>query len=268
MNPNPFPQDICAIEFRPEDKPYVIREARTLRELDEVHRITHDSIVEAGYMAPQRGGRIISYPALDPSPLTTILVAIADGRIVGTNSITADGPLGLHTDLYFPRETDAARREGLRLVSSFRIATDPAWPGQNGSALVLDIVKWTAFVAIHKYGFETMLCSFNPKHELVYRRMLHARTIALIEDLGHGDIQAGAVMMRIDRDAVLRKLGRDLERMEAQYLRTRGDALGLASALGSPPVSGPIVLSAGEHAPPTAAWRPESTATAIDSEPA
>lgn len=231
---SPIAADLTAIEHHPEDRPYVIREARTLRELDEVHRVTHDSIVGAGYMAPQVGGRIISYPALDPSPLTTILIAVEDGRIVGTNSVTADGPLGLHTDVYFPAETDAVRQEGRRLVSSFRIATDPGWCSRHGNALVLDLVKWTAFVAIHKYRFETMLCAFNPKHEVLYRRLLDATTIARREDLGHGEVKAGAVLMRIERTDVERKLGRELDRFRERYLAARDRALELASALCAP----------------------------------
>lgn len=229
-----FPPDLSALEHQPEDKRYVFREVRTLRELDEVHRITHDSIVSAGYMTPQPGGRIVSYPALDPSPLTTILIALEDGRIVGTNSVTADGPLGLHTDVYFPAQTDAVRQEGRRLVSSFRIATDPGWCSRHGNALVRDLVKWTAFVAIHKYRFETMLCSFNPKHEVLYRRLLDASTIARRDDLGHGEIKAGAVMMRIERADVERKFGADLGRLREHYLGAGDRALELASALCAP----------------------------------
>lgn len=186
--------------YRPPGKAYTVREAQTIRELDEVHRITHDSIVEAGYMPPQNGGRIISYPELDSSPRTTILVAMEGRRVIGTNSITGDGPFGLHTDRHFRAETDVIRREGRRLVSSFRIATDPSWTGRRSFALVQDLVRLTLVVAIHKYDFETILCTFNPKHETVYERWLAARTVRLIEAMEDDRIAAGAVMMRIDRD--------------------------------------------------------------------
>lgn len=196
--------------YRPPGKAYTVREAQTIRELDEVHRITHDSIVEAGYMPPQNGGRIISYPELDSSPRTTILVAVEGRRVIGTNSITADGPFGLHTDRHFRAETDVIRREGRRLVSSFRIATDPSWTGRRTLALVQDLVKWSLVVAIHKYDFETILCTFNPKHETVYQRWLAARTVRLIDAMDDDRISAGAVMMRIDRErlpeAVLREV--------------------------------------------------------------
>lgn len=205
-----LPIALDVLGYRPTGKAYTVREAQTIRELDEVHRITHDSIVEAGYMPPQNGGRIISYPELDSSPRTTILVAVEGRRVIGTNSITADGPFGLHTDRHFRAETDVIRREGRRLVSSFRIATDPSWTGRRSFALVQDLVRLTLVVAIHKYDFETILCTFNPKHESVYERWLAARTVRLIEAMEDDRIAAGAVMMRIDRErlpeAVLREV--------------------------------------------------------------
>lgn len=186
------------IEFAPAGKPYLIRAVRDDDELDQVYRITHDSIVEAGYMAPLPGGRIVSYPHLDASPLTRILVAIEDGRVIGTNSITADGPPGLHTDRDFPDETAAVRAEGSLLVSSFRIATSTEAREQHGIGLILDLIRWTLVLATSLYRYESMLCTFNPKHEPVYRRLLAARTLAHRAALHHAGISAGSVLMRID----------------------------------------------------------------------
>jgi hypothetical protein len=208
------------LSYRPAGKTYTLREAQTIRELDAVHRITHDSIVEAGYMPPQCGGRIISYPELDPSPLTTILVAVEEGRVIGTNSITGDGPFGLHTDRHFKAETDAIRAEGRKLVSSFRIATDPRGSARRSLALVMDMVRWSYFVAWKKYDFETMLCTFNPKHEGVYARLLAARTVKLLDVMEGDHIAAGAVMMRIDRERTPAEFLAELEQIEAR-LATR-----------------------------------------------
>jgi hypothetical protein len=202
----------CA-EYHPEGRPYVIRPARGRDELDAVHRITHDSIVAAGYMPASADRRLDSYPTLDASPLTTVLVAVRDGTIIGTNSLTADGPLGLHTDLYFPEETNAVRREGRRLVSSFRIATAPVIQDHHGYALILDLVKWTLVVATKAYAFDTVLCTFNPKHEPVYRRMLAATTLARQAQVPHGNVRAGAVLMRIDADRLPAKLAGEVAKL-------------------------------------------------------
>lgn len=213
-------REIQGREFVAEDRAYRIRHVRSLRELDQVHRLTHESIVSGGYMAPQPGGRLISYPELDLSPRTSILIAVANRAVIGTNSITADGPLRLHTDRYFPRETEAVRSEGRRLVSSFRIATDPAWRGDGGSRLVLDLVRWSLLVAIQRYRFETILCTFNPKHRRVYERLLGARTLAQLDRIEHAGIAAGAVLMRIDAERLPDRIARDMERLAERYVQS------------------------------------------------
>lgn len=246
----------CA-EYRPEGRPYVIRPAQGRAELDAVHRITHDSIVAGGYMLAKPDRRLDSYPMLDASPLTTVLVAVCDGTIIGTNSLTADGPLGLHTDLYFPAETNAVRRDRRRLVSSFRIATAPTVQDRHGYALILDLVKWTLVVATEAYAFETMLCTFNPKHETVYRRMLAATTLAHQAQVAHGDVNAGAVLMRIDIDRLPVALV-----AEATQLRRS-----VTGPVAAPPLLDGGDVRAGPVRPPSiaaAATKPTPSAPVID----
>ncbi len=247
------PEPVRCIEFRPEGRPYVVRPAQGRAELDAVHRLTHDSIVAAGYMSATPDGRLDSYPALDASPFTTVLVAVRDGTIIGTNSLTADGPLGLHTDLYFPTETNAVRRDRRRLVSSFRIATAPTVQNRLGYALILDLVKWTLVVASEAYRFETMLCTFNPKHETVYRRMLAATSLARQTRVAHGDVNAGAVLMRIDVDRLPAALGAEVAR-----LRRSVDG----------PVAAPPLLDGASHRPWPGHGRSPSTADGAAHRPA
>ena len=210
--------DVREWHYQPVDKNYVVREARTLRELDQVHHITHESIVHAGYMDEVKGGRLITYPHLDTSPLTSILIAVDGDRVIGTNSLTADGPLKLHTDCYFSDETDAVRAEGRRLISSFRIATDPTWLTHSSSALVMDIICFTFVLAFERFDFDTMLCTFNPKHENLYRRLLAARTLAHKEAISHGQVSAGAVLMRIDRESLPNRFLAQVQELRAHYL--------------------------------------------------
>src|SRR5947209_3989524 len=61
-------------------------------ELDAVYRLTYDSFLERGYCAPRPDRRLIHYPHLDRLPETMICVAISEGQIVGTVSVTLDGP--------------------------------------------------------------------------------------------------------------------------------------------------------------------------------
>lgn len=198
-------------ELAPRDRPYRIRESRSPTDLDAVHRITHDSLVDAGSLIPLPGGRLISYPKIDRLPQTTVLVATIGAAVVGTNTLMSDGPAGLHTDVHFRRETDRIRGEGRRLISSFRIATDPKHPATQGIALILDLIRWTYFIGINKYRFETCLFTFNPKHEPIYKRLIAARTVARRECMPGSPIATGVVLMRIDWERtpsrILRELG-------------------------------------------------------------
>lgn len=216
---NQWREDIGEFHYRPEGRSYCIREAITLRELDEVHRITHDSIVAAGYMRVQPSGRLVNYPALDSSPLTTIFLAMESDALIGTHSVTADGRLGLPTDRMFGRETDAIRAEGRHVVSFFRLATDPTRGKAMSSALVLDLVKCAFVAAIDRYDFDTMVCAFNPKHAGLYQRLLAARMIARVERVDNGEIDAGAVMMRVDRERIPAPFAASIRRTAARWAR-------------------------------------------------
>lgn len=152
----------------------VIRPITDNQELDKVYGLTHTSWVESGLVLPQPNGRIIHHPHLDASKDTTILVAIEDGIIVGTNSITIDGPSGLHVDHGFKDETDVIRAEGNRLASSWRVATLPEY--RSRSSLFKALVKATVRLAIEK-DVDTCLFLFPPKHESIYQRLINAKTV-------------------------------------------------------------------------------------------
>src|SRR5262245_29486021 len=76
----------------------IIRPIRDLAELQQVYRLTHDCYVENGYVKPHPTGMIVHYPQFDHIPETTILVAVINGRIVGSVSLTQDGPGGFSID--------------------------------------------------------------------------------------------------------------------------------------------------------------------------
>jgi len=203
-------ETIDELHYRPTGRSYQIRTAVTLRDLDEVHRVTHDSIVAAGYMKRRPSGRLISYPALDASPMTTILLAVDNGAVVGTHSIVMDSELGLPTDETFPLETGAIRLEKRRLVSFFRLATDPARETHRTSALLLDLLRCAFVVSIYRYSFDTMLCGFNPKHAAAYERLAGGRMLTPARRLNNGDIDAGAVLMRVDRERLHSRFANDI----------------------------------------------------------
>jgi hypothetical protein len=180
------------------DAPVIeVRRIEGEAELDAVYRLTHDCFVERGYCPPQPGARLIHHPHLDRIPETTILVAVVDGEIVGTNSWTLDGPAGLHVDKDFKRETDAIRAEGRVLASSWRIATRSGY--RHDRHVVIGLIRET-IRQFADVGGQTSVFTFNPRHERIYERLLNMTTVARRPDCC--DFASPLVFMRMDMEKV------------------------------------------------------------------
>ncbi len=175
----------------------VVRPVQDESELDEVYRITHDACVERGYCKPKADGRLLYYPHLDRIPETTVWAALAEGRIVGTISLTLDGPLGLHVDKDFKAECDRIRLEGRRMAGSWRIMTRKSC--RSETAVVLELIKAVLGCCLEK-GIETCVFIFNPRHERIYRRLLRFKTVARKEATATEELQSSLVFMRCDRE--------------------------------------------------------------------
>lgn len=169
----------------------LIRPALDAADFDAVYRLTHDAYVALGYIGPQPDGRLRHYADIDAAPENMVVVAVDDDAIVGTVSITLDGPDGLHVDHDFPAACDAVRAEGRPIGAAWRIITEP---GHRATmALVLDLIRATTDI-LGRCGIETALLSFAPRHERAYQRLLGLATIARTE--GTADLRTSAVLMR------------------------------------------------------------------------
>jgi hypothetical protein len=195
-----------------------VRRVRDEAEMEDVYRLTHDCFVASGYCTPKPDGRLIHHPHLHGIPQTTVLVAVVNDEIVGTNTWTLDGPAGLHVDRDFRQEVDAIRGEGRILACSYRIVTRVGY--RNERSIVTGLIRETLnqFVAI---GGQTAVFSFNPKHERVYQRLLNMATIARRTDCR--DFNTPLVLMRMDVEKVPE--GWIRPRSAQSGLPERGDAL-------------------------------------------
>lgn len=173
----------------------IIRPIQTLIELDKIYYLTHDIYVKNGYYKPNEEGKLSHYPQLDNIPETTVFIAIKDGEIVGTNSITLDGIMGLHVDLDFPDEVNKVRKERRRLVASWRIVTN------NGIKVIVGLIKKTVDHALNILKADTALFTFHPKHESFYQKYLNAKTIARSDCISKLE-NAPAVLMRVDKETI------------------------------------------------------------------
>lgn len=171
-----------------------IRPIRDAAELDCVYRMTHDAYVDMGFIEPRPGGRLVHYPHLDAAPETTILVALLDGVIVGTNSVTLDGPAGLHVDEDFKAVTDQIRAEGRRIAAGWRINTRRDVRDQ---ANIVRGLIGEAMRLLVNTGIRTCLFIFNKRHERIYQRLLGMTTIAELPEIRCVN-NFPAVLMRCD----------------------------------------------------------------------
>lgn len=169
-------------------------------DLDGVYRLTHDAYVELGYIAPRPDGRLRHYADIDAAPENMVLLAVEDGVIVGTTSITLDGPAGFHVDHDFGPAAAAVRAEGRPFGAAWRIVTEPRH--RSNTAVVFELIHATIDV-LWRFGVETGLCTFAPRHERVYQRAIGMVTIARSD--GVGAVKTPAVLMRGDVAAVARR---------------------------------------------------------------
>lgn len=183
------------------DPPLTIRPAWTADDLDAVYRLTHDAYVALGYIAPQPAGRLRHYADIDAAPENVVLVGDEGGTIVGTVSVTVDGPARLHVDHDFRAACDAVRAEGAPVAASWRIVTAP--DHRASSALVLELIRAVIDV-VRRFGVDTVLMSFAPHHERAYSRLLGMTTLARTE--GTADLSTPAVLMRASTLECARRL--------------------------------------------------------------
>lgn len=187
------------------------RKAVSEADIRAVWRLTHDAYVASHYADPQPGGMLQHYPHLDQIPETSVfIVEDAFGRVLGSNSLTLDGPAGLHVDDDFKETVDDVRREcrrkGWNLGASWRIATHPEC--RNHLDVILPLIQATVEEG-KRYPLDVTLYTFNPKHERFYRRMLGLETIAG-PLAGHSVKGAPAILMRGNLEALLKAWNRVL----------------------------------------------------------
>jgi hypothetical protein len=179
----------------------VVRPAHDPRDLDHVRRLVHDVYLQAGYITPQPGGRLVYCPHLDAAAETTAFVAEAGGEIVGTCSLTLDGPAGFHLDDEYPDALRAVRREVRSIASSWRWASKA--PATERIVVYLGLLRAIQAV-LQANAVETCLFTLVPKFASVYRHLLNARLLASTPPLhscGSGKLsmfRCGTVLMRWD----------------------------------------------------------------------
>jgi hypothetical protein len=178
----------------------IVRPIRNTSELQEVYRLTHDCYVNSGYCKPHPTGMVVHYAPYDHIAETTILVALLDGQIVGSVSITVDGPSGFTVDEDFNDECIAIRQEGKPVAVVWRLVVKKS--EQPSRMVVVSLIN-EVVSRLRRFEINTALFSVNPKHENVYRRLLNMSVVAR-KSGSNGLENAPAVLLRGDSDKILK----------------------------------------------------------------
>jgi hypothetical protein len=178
------------------NKKYTIDKLKDYSRISDIYKLTHDTCVEAGVILPKEDGQLITFPHLDYTPQTTILIAEQDGQIIGTNSFKIDGSEGLHTDIYFREETDKIREKVTGVLGcSWRIATHKEYRKER--SLILDMIKRTFEVALTA-NCEVCLFIFSEKHSRIYQRIIGAEIVSKKNFSLDNNIETMGVMMQVE----------------------------------------------------------------------
>ncbi len=177
-------------------KNYTISVLEDYSRLDEIYRLAHDTFVDSNIIDPNEDGKFITCPHLDTISNTIILIAEQDNKIIGTISVTMDGPSGLHTDKWFKKETDEIRKNVAgNLASSWRIATLLNYRGSR--LLVLDLIL-RSFEVVLENECDVCLFTFLNKHIRVYQRIIKAEIIKKMPVVLAGDVLTDLNLMKMD----------------------------------------------------------------------
>lgn len=177
-----------------------VRPVWSAADLDAVHRLTHDAFVDKGYASPTSDRRLRYGDDLEAAPETMVLLAEVEGAVVGTVSVSLDGPCGLYVDRLFPADCQRVRAEGLPVGCVWRLVTSPEHRTRRGTVLAL--AASTAEV-LGRFGVATALSAFHPRHVPAYRRIFEACIVARLDWVDA--VQSPGVLVRMDVDAARRR---------------------------------------------------------------
>lgn len=158
-------------------------------ELEKVHLLTTQGLMESGFLKTNSFDPHMPTslnPELDTSSQTWVLAIKKIDEIIGTVSLTKDGPKGLNTDKLFKEETDKLRTEYNLLGSVWRILTARSY--REDRRIFLELMK-KAFEILANENVDVCLIMVEKKYAFFYKKMIGAKIIStkkikLSNDLG------------------------------------------------------------------------------------
>ena len=148
-----------------------------------------------------RGYKEVSLPT-DRSVHKFTLSAVEEDVIIGTITVSFDGPKRLNADEAFAPEVERMRSQGRRLCEFTKLAVDPT----VGTKRVLAALFHVAYVVAHRIrGHDLLLIEVNPRHVRYYERMLGFT--AMSEERMNQSVNAPAVLLAVEFSHVMKQIG-------------------------------------------------------------
>ncbi len=148
-----------------------------------------------------RGYRDVTLPT-DNAVHKFTLSAVEDEAIIGTITVSFDGPKRLSADDAFAPEVTALRSQGRRICEFTKLAVDPT----VGTKRVLAALFHVAYIVAHRIrGFDTLLIEVNPRHVRYYERMLGFKV--LTGERLNTSVNAPAVLLSADFSFIVSQIG-------------------------------------------------------------
>jgi len=189
-----------------EKQKYKISILNDYNKLPEIHTLAHDAFIESGLIKKRKSNQLNLFPHLNLTKNTTTIIAEKNGKIIGTNSMTVDSEVGLHTDKYFKKETDKLRKDTSKKIgSSWRIATHKDF--RSNIMLLLDLIEKSVNVAIDM-KIDTCLYIFAKKHEGFYKKLLNAELIAEKKCFIDDGLEVNLVLMKTETNQTINHLNK------------------------------------------------------------
>jgi len=178
------------------EKDYAVNVLSDYSRLDEIYHLTHESLVDGGYIAPKLNAKVQASPHLDCIPETSIVITEQNRQIVATISITQDNSLGLPTDNYFKEETEAIRASSSdRVGVIWRIASSKEC--RRNSRLIMDTVHRGTQI-MYGSSCRIWLFAIAEKHVRFYNRFFDAKIVSRKITTVDQNIEIPMVLMQAD----------------------------------------------------------------------
>jgi hypothetical protein len=139
----------------------VIQPVTNSRQLFDIYRLAYESYQTSDHFVPRLDGLWISHPNIDHSAQTMILTAKLDDELVGTVSMTRDGPQGVPLDQDLSRTCELIRSGRRSMAQVWRLLVKESCPIKLS---ILSCLLSAATQHLLSQGVQTILYLVQDKH--------------------------------------------------------------------------------------------------------